>query len=213
MATGLWQMKVICMIHLNGFIICAIDCETTGLDPEIHEIVEITFLPLDSNLDPRKDIPFFDIRMKPENEDSIDWNAFKVNKTDYYKLMQEGMDKWDAAELFVEWFEKLKLPPNKRIMPLAHNWAFDCEFVKKWLGPKTFHYHIDGRYRDTMVTALQLNDVADINNTQIPFPKVKLDYVASQLKIPHERAHTALGDCLVTAQVYKGLLRKNRLIN
>ena len=187
-------------------MICAIDCETTGLDPEVHEIVEITFLPLDFNLQPRKDVPFFDIQIRPENEELIDFEAFKINNVDYYKLMQTGMDKYDAAELFVEWFGKLRLLETKRIMPLAHNWEFDCEFIKKWLGPKTFHYHIDGRYRDTMSTAQFINDKADSAGRAIPFPKVNLSYIASQLKVTHNNAHTALGDCIVTAQVYKELI-------
>jgi DNA polymerase III epsilon subunit-like protein len=195
------------MIHLNGHIICVIDTETTGLNPDVNEIIEISVLPLDFNLEPRKDVPFFDIQIKPENEDAIDHDAFKVNKTDFYKLMQTGMDKYDAAELFVEWFDKLKLAENKRIMPLAHNWSFDCEFIKKWLGPKTFHYHIDGRYRDSMSTAQYINDRADSKGQSIPFPKVNLGYIASQLKIPHDNAHTALGDCIVTGQVYKELIK------
>lgn len=194
------------MNHLNGNIICAVDCETTGLDFEKHEIVEIAFLPLDYELRIRKDVPFFDIKIRPENIEDIDWQAFKVSNTDFYKLQESGMDKWEAADLFVEWCEKLKLPENKRIMPLAQNWNFDSIFIKKWLGPKTFEFYIDGRYRDTMTTALYLNDRAYHKGEQIPFPKVNLSYLASQLKISHDRAHTALGDCMVTAEIYKEIL-------
>ena len=194
------------MIHLNGHIICAIDVETTGLNPYEHEIVEITFLPLDSNFKARKDVPIFDIRMKPENEEAIDWDAFKVTKIDFYKLMETGLDKYDAAELFIEWFEKLRLAENKRIMPLAHNWQFDSGFIKAWLGPKNFHFHIDGRNRDTMCTALALNDRADRKSEPEPFPKVNLSYLCNKLNVPHERAHSALGDCVATAELYKELI-------
>ena len=117
------------------------------------------------------------------------------------------MDKYEAADLFVEWFYKLKLAENKRIMPLAHNWTFDSSFIKKWLGPKTYGFHIDGRYRDSMSIAQYINDKADHKNERIPFPKVNLSYIASQLKIPHESAHTALGDCVVTGEVYRELVK------
>lgn len=194
------------MIHANGHAICAIDCETTGLDPDHHEIIEIAFLPLDFNLQPRRDVPFFEILIRPDNVDNIDWDAFKISKQNFNDLLTRGLDKYDAADLFVDWWSKLKLAYNKRIMPLAHNWAFDMQFIKKWLGPKTFHYHIDGRYRDTMNACQFLNDISDKKAEQTPFPKVNLTYVAQTLKIPHTRAHTAMGDCLVTAEVYRELI-------
>jgi len=197
------------MIHLNGHALCAIDCETTGLDPERHEIVEVAFLPLDSNLKPRRDVPFFEIIIRPDNLDEIDWNAFKVNQSNFTELIAKGLDKYDAADLFVEWVSRLKLAYGKRIMPLAHNWAFDMQFIKKWLGPSTFHEHIDGRHRDTMTACQFLNDIADRRAEQTPFAKVNLGYVATTMKIPHVRAHTAMGDCLVTAQVYNELVTRH----
>lgn len=194
-------------MHLNGNVLCAIDTETTGTDPEVHEIVEICFLALDAELQPRRDIVPFDIQIRPEHEESIDWDAFKKNKIDFFKLCQTGLDKHDAADLFESWAEKLKLPQNKRISPLAQNWVFDCQFIRKWLGPRTFEYYIDGRYRDVMSCALYENDKADRKNERVPFPKVNLAYLCSQMKIEHDRAHTALGDCLSTAKVYRDMVR------
>lgn len=195
------------MIHLNGNILCVIDVETTGLDPDKHEIVEVCFLPLDSNLEPCQDIVPFDIKIKPENLEAIDWDAFKITKLNFFDLCERGLDKYKAADLFEDWLQQLNLPERKRISPLAHNWPFDASFIREWLGPTSFGIHIDGRYRDTMVTALQLNDYADNKNEPVPFPKVNLTYLASQLKIEHTRAHSALGDCVVTAQVYKEMVK------
>lgn len=195
------------MIHLNGNMICVIDVETTGLDPENHEIVEVCFLPLDAKLEVRRDIVPFDIKIKPEKIDNINWEAFKINKTDFFKLCETGMDKYEAADLFEQWVEKLGLPDRKRISPLAHNWKFDNAFIREWLSPPTSGLWIDGRSRDTMEVALYLNDRADHRNEQIPFPKVNLGYLASQLKIQGGKAHTALGDCITTAKVYKELIK------
>ena len=195
------------LIHLNGNILCAIDCETTGLDPNVHEIVEVCFLPLNSNLEPRRDIVPFDIQIRPENLDIIDFDAFKINKIDFYKLCQTAMDKHQAADLFESWANKLNLAHSKRISPLAHNWLFDAQFIKSWLGPKTYEFYIDGRYRDTLCASLYENDKADRRAECVPFSKVNLTWLATTLKIEHERAHTALGDCLVTAQVYRDMVR------
>lgn len=193
--------------HLNGNILCCIDCETTGLEVGKHEIIEVCFLPLDADLQVRKDIPPFDIQIKPENMEDIDFEAFKVTKIDLMQLCRNGMDKWAAVDLFERWCtEKLRLPHNKRISPLAHNWVFDSPFIRTWLGNKTYEYFIDGRYRDLMTSVLYENDCADRLNERVPFPKCNLAYVASQLKIPHDRAHNALADCIVTAQCYRELV-------
>ena len=194
------------MIHLNGNVLVCIDVETTGLQAGFHEITQVCFLPLGPDLKPRQDIVPFDLLLKIEREDRIEWDALKVSKTDFFKHQQTAMDKYEAADLFEDWVQKLNLPERKRISPLAHNWKFDQGFIRDWLGNISYETYIDGRSRDTMEAALYINDVYDNRNEPIPFPKVNLSYVAAQLKIPHDRAHNALADCVVTAEVYKKLV-------
>jgi DNA polymerase III epsilon subunit-like protein len=198
------------MIHLNGNVICAIDIETTGLDPDKHEIYEIAILPLDHNLEPRTDILPFDTLIKPQNIDDIDWEGMrKVNNSDMVvKACEKGLDSFTVADYLAEWSARLKLPEKKKMVPLAHNWAgIDKLFIQKWLGPLTFNELFHFHYRDTMTTALYLNDRADAHVEQVPFPKVGLQYVVSQLKIEtNGRAHNAIEDCVTVAKVYKKLL-------
>lgn len=196
------------MIHLNGNLLCAIDVETTGVDPQKHEITEICVLPLDAKLGIRKDIVPFNIFIKPEKVENIEWDALRVSQTDFMKLCQNGMEKYQAADLFDEWYDKLKLPERKRISPLAHNWPFDREFIKEWLGTASYELHIDGRFRDSMATALAINDEYDAKNEPIPFPKVNLSYIASTLKIDFDKIHNALDDCVLTAKVYSDLIHR-----
>lgn len=180
--------------------------ETTGLDPDKNEITEICILPLDATLKVSREVLPFNIKMKPEFPENVEWEAIKVTQIDYMKLCQEGMDKYAAADLFEEWYQKLKLPERKRISPLAHNWPFDRAFIKNWLGPTSFEMHIDGRFRDTMAVALAFNDIADFKNEPYPFPKVNLSYIASTLKIDFDKIHNALDDCVLTSKVYKELV-------
>lgn len=199
------------MITLNGNVLCAIDVETTGLIPGFHEITQVCFLPLDTNLNPRKDIVPFDLNLRIEFEERIDWDALKVSKINFMKHQQQAMDKYRAADLFEDWIEKLKLPLNKRISPLAHNYPFDRAFIMDWLQPTAFGVHIDGRFRDTMALAISINDIYERLCEPIPFPKVKLAYLCNVLKVEHIRAHSALGDCIVTPQVYRALITKGYL--
>lgn len=199
------------MITLNGNVMCSIDVETTGLVPGHHEITQVCFLPLNSNLKPRKDIVPFDLWLKIEFEERIDWGALKVSKINFMRHQQQAIDKYTAADMFEDWLTKLNLPINKRISPLAHNWPFDRAFIMDWLQPTSFGTHIDGRFRDTMSLAISINDIYDLLNEPAPFPKVNLGYLCSVLKIEHRGAHSALGDSDATAKVYKKLITKGYL--
>ena len=195
------------MIHLNGHLLCAIDTETTGLKPFHHEIWEISILPLDENLDISQKIVPFNVYIQPTWPERADPDAIRVNKEGYMKACTDGFDKYVAAELFEEWFNKLKLGERKRIAPLGHNWAFDRAFMQDWLGHESFDFYVDGRFRDTMAMANYENDRADWKAEPHPFPKLSLSYVASQLKIDFDKIHNALDDTVLVAKVYKDLVR------
>lgn len=198
------------LIHLNGNVLCAIDVETTGTDPNHHEIVEFACIPLDANYEPRADMLPFHLYLQPMYPERIETEAFRVNGLTLADLMLQGMDKWQAADLFDKWFARMNLATHKRLSPLAHNWPFERGFVQKWLGDATFGALIDGRYRDTMAFALALNDLADHHNEACPFPKLTLGACCSVAKIEHARAHTAIEDAFVTAKLWKSMLRMAR---
>lgn len=197
------------MQHWNGCQCCAIDCETGGLDPCFHEILQICILPLDSNFFPRKDVLPFYINMVPDFPERVEPAALKVNKLNLARLINEGIEKESAKDLLETWILKLGLPMNRggfnrcKILPLGQNYAFDKSFISQWLGASLyndwFHYH----FRDTMSTALYQNDRAAMHAQSVPFPKVNLAYLCSQLKVPLDRGHDSLADCLATAEVYR----------
>lgn len=197
----------------NSNMLCAIDIETTGDEPGFHDIVQVAVLPLDSDLNPWTGVtPFYtDLKLKrPENaHDGLCFrNSKRVKKERIVQAQLSGIDPDKAADLLEEWFEKLNLGLEKRIMPLAHNWASDRCFMIDWLGIKNFAHIFDARYRDTQVVGLYLNDVSEFKVEQPPFPKVRLQYMTNVYRIPHERAHDALQDCMVTAQLYKQILKE-----
>lgn len=200
------------MIHLNGHLLCAIDTETTGLDYLKNDIVEIAVVPLDFNLEPDYNYIPFDIRMSPTNYDNIDYSVISKKKLAYYE--KEGYNPLIAADLFTEWFERLRLPDKCRIVPLAHNWIFDSDFIREWLGPSSYNLYFDSRHRDLMQVSLFLNDAADHQAERCPFPKNKLSYVLSQLdiEVDHDQLHTAFYDAIKTAEGYKKLCQRCKFL-
>lgn len=202
------------MPHWNGNQCCAIDTETTGLDPTYHEIIQICILPLTGNLLPREDVVPFYINMIPEHPKRVDPNAMRKNRLKLAEISLKGFDKFKAIDMLETWISKLKLPYNRgrfnqcKIIPLGHNYAFDMGFIKKWLGieqyEEWFHYH----YKDTMNTATFLNDSAVVHAEKPPFNKLTLNWVANRLNAPVERAHDALSDCVTVAECYRRLTQK-----
>lgn len=211
------------MLHLNNNILCVVDVETTGPDHKIHDIIEICVLPLNKWLKPDKNILPFCMNLVPMRKENIDFEALRVQRKHLDKVVKDkvcydkrrmvditlrGCEPSRAADLFVEWWEKLKLIPFKRIMPIAHNWVFDRDFIIDWLGYETFDMCFDPRYRDTMAMSLYDNDIAGYHVTDFPYPKNNLAYLCSQLGIEHGQAHTALDDCVATAEAYRLMIKK-----
>lgn len=145
---------------------------------------------------------------------NLDWPSEEdYREAKLQEAIKSGVDKYVAAELLEEWFEKLGLPDYKKIMPIAHNWVFDRSFLYEWLGHETFEYVFHPHYRDTMVAALYQNDCATLQNGELPFGRVALTAICSNLGIEYDPTcvHEALYDCSLTAKAYKKMLT-NRVV-
>lgn len=195
------------MIHLNGNLLCAVDVETTGVDPLKHDIWQVAILPLDTNIKPLKGVMPFYMDMKLKNPDNVDYKALSIGKANLADLQLRAIDPWKAVDLFIEWFERLKLPERKKIAPLASNWLFDRDFLIEWIGRSSFDHYFHFHYRDTQASALYMNDRADQHIDRVPHPKVGLSYLSSLYKVKNLKAHDALQDCITTAEVYRLMLR------
>lgn len=204
------------MVHWNGHQLCAIDCETTGLDPKRHELVQICILPLDSNIRPRKDVLPFYIELLPDHPERADPAAMRINRLKFAELAQRGHDREKAKDLLSEWIDKLGLPSTnfgrrKQILPLGQNYSFDMGFIMAWLGFEQYYDHFRSSIRDTQRVADYLNDRAGMHAEKVPFNKTKLGWLANQLNVHHENAHDALSDCVTTAEIYRKMLMQGLL--
>jgi len=190
----------------HGHLMCAIDTETTGLDPKKNEIWQIAILPLNSLFKPHSEyIPFY-MDIKITRPDNIDKNAVKMNKVEFAKRQQRATDPFTAADMFDTWFDSLHLPIYKKIIPLAQNWPFDREFIIEWLGRASFEYSFNPVYRDTMTVSAFIRDQQDLRSEKIRFPQNNLTFLCARLGVKNQKPHDALQDAIVTAEVYRRLL-------
>lgn len=198
------------MKHLNGHMMCIVDVETTGTDPAIHEIWDICVLPVNDMLEIDKTVRPFQALLKPLRPENIVDAALRVSGLKKADVINQGNDPWKAADGFEEWFKKLNLPLGKMIVPIAHNWPFDREFLIEWLGRKSFEAYFHGFYRDTMMMALFHNDRMSFQNEPYDFAKVSLGALAARLGLDVTSAHRATEDCLTTLAAYKKLVTSIR---
>jgi len=190
-------------------MICALDCETTGLIPGRHDILQLALVPLDDTIEPHKNIPPFRIYMKPKRfrpEDLPEISgALIVNKIDINWVIRNGYTHDVALDLFDKYIKQYL----GKIQPLCQNYPFDSAFVKDWLGAEQYAVYFDRQYRDTYSLANALKDKARLKGLPDPFPKsTRLTALAESLGINIGNAHDAFFDCLTTAAVYKEMLLK-----
>lgn len=195
-------------VHLNGNVCCAVDVETTGLIAGYHEIWQICVLPLDSLYKPSKEIMPFYQELKISKPDLIEKNAIRgVDRNAFAIKQKRALDPFDAADLFEEWFLRLKLPIYKKIVPLAQNWPFDRAFLLEWLGFSSFNDFFHPHYRDAMAAAIFLMDIASFRGERVLLSKFNLAELCGKTNVTNDKAHDAMQDCRATAEVYKRLIQ------
>lgn len=195
------------LVHLNGCLMAAVDLETTGTRPGYHEIIQIAVVPLDSNFEPLADVRPFYTHVKPKHPERESAGAKNKHKIPMTELLLNAPESEQVADWLFEWYEALKLPFKKCLVPLAHNWAFESSFLKAWLGVEQTDLIFHSHARDGMLYAIGLNDKAAFAGEPVPFPRVGLGAMCAKLGIVNHNPHDALADCLAEAKVYHALLR------
>ncbi len=196
------------MLHLNGHLLAAIDLETTGTQPGHHEIVQIAIVPLDDDIKPLAGVRAFYTHIKPKHPEREAEAAKQKHKIPMAELLLHAPTSEQVQDWLVEWFEALRLPFRRCLVPLAHNWAFESSFLKAWLGVEMVDQIFHSHARDSMLLAIALNDRAICNAEPAPFSRVGLGSICKKLNIVNTNPHDALADCLAGAEVYRNLLRE-----
>lgn len=165
-----------------------IDIETTGLNLNIHEIIEIGCVIATPDL---KIIDEFSIKIKPENIAQADKIALKVNGYNE-ELWEDAVSLSEGLRIFSE--------KVKECTMVAQNIAFDFSFLEynflKTNIKNTMHYH----KLDTISMAW-----AKFHGDE-KFEHFSLREMCKYFDIKNENAHTGLSDAKATYELYKKLL-------
>lgn len=213
------------MKHLNDNALVSVAIKITGPRAYFNELIEISLVVLDHKLEPDKRYLPFIINLKPSRIDNFDYEYLRIkyfqkaysNKfyRTYKKYLEKfviGVDQFEAVDLLNKWVNKLKLKPNKKLMPLAYHWDIDRSFIVDWLGWHNFDLIFHEEARDLVSCGSYENDIADWRIEPYPQPKLDLQYFCSQQRVKRDGTiFNSMDDAIAISQVYRKMIQKTML--
>lgn len=170
-----------------------LDTETGGLNPETDALLSVGL------------VDWIDGRVTRQEEILIDAEhlacvprALEVNGIDLDAHHAYSVPRAHAAKQIQDFCR-----PMGRPVICGHNVQFDIGFVRRLFTPETLRKTFSHRAMDTLQVLLYLGHAG-----LIPEGIGKLDQAMTHfgLTMPEGKRHTALGDALVTAELYTRLL-------
>lgn len=173
-----------------------IDTETTGFDPEKHEIIEIACLVASQAVDAQNKPHFdvldeFEVKIKPTHLDTADPEALLIN---HYNEMD-----WLFAVDLPKALEQLSEKADGAIM-VAQNVAFDYQFLNKAFSVTGVKNKMHFQKLDVISIAF-----AKLYNDE-RVQKYNLWALAEHFNLLNEKSHSAMADVRLTFEIYKKLL-------
>ncbi len=202
--------RLLTQVHANYNLLVALGIKVTNFDPIAGEVINFAALPLLPDYSPYKELPFLELWIRPFNQ-----MVFRIEDAEsepgmqrqlFQKARHIGIDPSMGAELFVNWFENLGLTRGKKMIPICHNYAKFFPIMERWLGPETYKYLFDWRYRDTMLAAGTVNDLCYWRGEAFPYPKYELGSIATRSGASWTGGKYAIEVAMATAATYRGIM-------
>ena len=167
-----------------------LDCETTGLIPDTHEIIEIALIITDRHLNITGEHVY---KIQPQNIEGADRDALAINGYTESKWRLA----WQPLEVAHIVRELLDL--HKRYIIVAHNPAFDLAFLQHFFKRVLVDHQIPNPIIDTRAVALQ---------TFAPFglERTSMDRICYYLQWP-KPIHQAAQDAKLCIRIMRASYR------
>lgn len=177
-------------------ILAFLDTETTGLNPEKHEVIEVGVVLVRQTSRPGRGpsvevIEEIDLKIKPERIEDAEEEALRIN----------GYN--DADWMFAPELKPAMQMLAKKLegaVMVSHNISFDAPFMEKTFERAGVENTMKRYKLDTLSIAFArfYNRDGDI--------KYSLGYLCDLFGVKNENAHTALADARALYQVYKKMM-------
>lgn len=174
---------------LREYNLAFLDCETTGLSPRDHEIIEIAAI----IYDPRKDkiINEWSKKAAPRNIETANPLALNING---YNEAPETY-KNNIRSVIFEFYKTIG-----DCIVIGQNIQFDINFIKKYYEEfsieREFHRH----------RRLEISSMAWPATINSELEDMSLQTLCKHFGVSNDNAHRALTDCHRTLEVYKCLI-------
>ena len=140
-------------------VICAVDIETTGLDPFRDEILQLAIVPLSAINFQLSAIQPLNIRIKALMPEKMSAEVRKITGLDPY----EGLNLLDARQAVKEWLRENNI---EKIIPVGHNYTrFDGPFLRNSQAVK-YDEVFSHQELDTLVIARFANQLCEFRKGQ-----------------------------------------------
>jgi len=181
---------------MKDLTLAFLDVETTGLDSQKHEVIQIGVvlakqIPREGNVGPRLEkIEEFEMKIKPSRIEDAEEDALRINGYNEADWMF-APDLKNAMEFIAKKLEGT--------VQVSHNLTFDSAFMDKCFERAGMENNM-ARYKlDTISIAFaRLYNRDDV--------KYSLRYLCELFQIKNENAHTALADARALYEVYKKMM-------
>ena len=178
----------------------AVDIETTGVTPGIHEIVQISILVFNKNFEPFNRFVSYVKPLKPEYAMP---EAMAVNGLSL-KDLKKAPNPAQVRNLFINW--KHSHFEDERIKILGQNAGqFDVQFLKLFLSNDIHDSIFNRRVDDTQTVAQFLKDNGSLpEDLNTDFQSLK-----NYFKI-EGKSHDAYSDTVMTLELYKKMVQLSK---
>lgn len=202
------------MRHWNGNVCVSIDINTTGSDQSIHEIVQISAIPLTSSFDNHPDYLPFQMFLRPNSFEHANEDSTPITIETKRKIMMYGVSHDQGYDMFCNWIEKLKIPASRRggkycgIIPLGYRYEeIAGSWLRNWMTIGAYNTFFSDRSFDPCIVAQHMNNMAEFNIEQVPYSKLNIKWLAKQHAIDSELYKGDMRDAqaraVLAAKIYK----------